>query len=265
MQREVVAAYDAISGEYDRQVEGDQWMRQVLWAHYKRIFRPGQRVLDIACGTGIDTIFLAQQGVQVTALDLAPGMIAQLQTKLASQQLAGQVEAHVMDFAALASWPPETFDGIISSFAGLNTVPDLRPFAANAAHVLRPGGHLVVHLLNGFSLWEWLGLLWRGQWRKARHLGQEPERTFLIGGQHVRHYLFFPDDAYRRFFSPAFHLRGAYGLGILRPPHSVRRIPSPVVAALHGLERRLHSRRPFIRWGRFFVLDLEKRGTGYER
>jgi hypothetical protein len=51
-----------------------------------------------------------------------------------------------------------------------------------------------------------------------------------------------------------------HGLGILRPPHTLRRIPAPLVVGLGKLERRLDSRRPFVNWGRLFVLELAKRG-----
>jgi ubiquinone/menaquinone biosynthesis C-methylase UbiE len=57
----VTAAYDAIAAGYDEQVRGDDWMRRKLHASFVRAFRPGERVLDVGCGTGIDALFLARQ------------------------------------------------------------------------------------------------------------------------------------------------------------------------------------------------------------
>jgi SAM-dependent methyltransferase len=254
--QELARAYDAIAEDYDRQIRGDEWMRRRLWDHYMRAFQPGQHVLDVGCGTGIDAVFLARQGVHVTGIDLSPEMIVQSRARVARQGLTASVDAFVMDIAHLSALPRSAFDGIISAFAGLNTLPDLAPFAADAARVLRPGGRLILHLLNRFSLWEWLGLLARRQWGAARRLSQQTERTFVVGGQLIRHYVFSPSEAYRRFFAPHFRLCQCCSLGVLRPPHTVQRIPSPVVETLGKLEQRLSSHRPFVNWGRFFVLDM---------
>lgn len=257
---ELSHAYDTIAEEYDRIVQVDEWVRQVLWSHYARVFHPGQDVLDVACGTGIDTLFLAQRGIRVTGVDISPGMVAQLELKAKRAGLADRVEACVLgDLNELSAWPPETFDGIISAFAGLNTVSDLAPFGANAARLLRPGGRVILHLLNRFSLWEWLWLLSRRQWAAAWRLGRHTERAFVIGGQSIRHYLFSAASAYQQFFARHFVLRHAYSLGALRPPPTVRRIPSPVVEVLGHLERWLGAQRPVVNWGRYFVLDLEKK------
>jgi hypothetical protein len=53
-------------------------------------------------------------------------------------------------------------------------------------------------------------------------------------------------------------LRGAYALGALRPPHTVRRVPPPLITALSALERLAAGQRPLLNWGRFFVLDMER-------
>lgn len=255
---DVARAYDAIAERYDQQVRGDEWMRQMLWDHYQRTFRAGHRVLDVSCGTGVDAIFLARQGIRVTGIDVSLGMVVRLRAKVARQGLQGYVNVFVLDAADLSPLPRDAFDGVVSAFAGLNTIRDLAPFAAGAARVLRPGGRLILHLLNRFSLWEWLGLVARGQWTAARRLSRQTERTFVIGGRPIRHYLFSIAETYQQFFAPHFQLRRSYSLGVLRPPHTVRRLPSPVVEALGVLERRLSSRRPFVNWGRFFVLDLER-------
>ncbi|HEX5502389.1 MAG TPA: class I SAM-dependent methyltransferase [Thermomicrobiales bacterium] len=253
----VAAAYDAIAAEYDAQVAGDAWMRRVLWARYAALFRPGRRVLDVGCGSGADAIFLARRGVRVTGIDVSPAMIARLEGKVRRLGLAGLVEARVMDVADLAAWHDRRFDGIVSAFAGLSTAPDLARFAADAARLLPPGAPMVLHLLNRTSLWEWLAHVAARRWPAARALRHQRERVFVIGGRPVRHYLYRPDEAYRA-FAGAFRLRRRYGLGALRPPHTLRRLPPPLIAVLDRLEVPLRARRPLADWGRFFVLELDR-------
>jgi SAM-dependent methyltransferase len=256
---EAARAYNAIAADYDRQLVGDTWMRRALWTRYSQAFRAGQRVLDVGCGTGDDAIYLAQRGVSVVALDVSAEMIARLRHKAAQAGVEARIEPIVGDFRDLTRWPDGSFDGIISAFAGLSTVPDLLPFAADAARLLRPRGRLIVHLLNRFSLWDWLGALARGEWQRARQLRSGRERRFVVGGVPVRHYLLAADEAYRRFFIPFFDLRAARGYGIFRPPHTVQAVPAWLVSALARIDRLVESTPPFAGWGRFFVLDLERR------
>lgn len=255
----MVEAYDAEAADYDAQVQGDAWMRNVLWDRYARLFSAGQSVLDVGCGTGTDAIFLAKRGIRVVGIDSSPAMIAEARGKLADRDAEEPVELRVMDVRDLDTLPRGAFDGLISAFAGLSTAVDLSGFAASAAGILRPRGHALLHLLNRTSLWEWLGLVRSRRIGAARRLGTQSVRTFTIGSGSVPHHLYRAAEAYRRFFSTDFALRRAYGIGILRPPHTVRRFPSTVVAGLDRLERPLRSVRPFRDWGRFFVLELEKR------
>lgn len=251
-------AYDRAAAEYDGQVQGDAWMRSVLWERYVRLFRPGQVVLDVGCGTGIDAFFLAQRGIRVMGMDASEAMVAQARAKLATARLRDLVEVRVMDVSELGTLERD-FDGIISAFASLSTVADLEGFAGTAARLLRPQGTMLLHLLNRSSLWEWLGLVRDRRWPAARGAWRLRQRDFRIGGQRVRHHLYRADEAYAQYFRPQFRLRRGYGLGILRPPHTVRRMPATLVAALDRLERPLRARRPFRDWGRFFVLELERR------
>jgi SAM-dependent methyltransferase len=300
-ERDVALAYDAIAETYDEAMQGDIWMRHRLWQHFDRVFKAGDRILDLACGTGADALYLASLGAHVVAIDASPGMIAQLQHKIGSgdearchQSPAGLatgarasrprvsgrrlarapsagphigwdaaptplIEARVLRVADIASWPAETFDGAISSFAGLSTDADLVTTAFNVSRVLRPGAHFVVHLLNRFSLWEWIGAVARREWTAAAAVGRNDVRGFTIGGHSVLHNVYDPDVTYARYFARWFSLREAYGLGVLRPPHTVRRVPLAVVSALEQIERAFGS-TPLLRGGgRFFVLDLERR------
>jgi SAM-dependent methyltransferase len=307
-------AYDRIAGVYDTQVQGGQWMRAVLWASYRRLFRPGQWVLDLSCGTGIDTLYLAQQGVHVVGIDISPSMIEQLQIKAERLGLSDRVQAYVHDVGDLPSWTldklalpqtrevrahdvlrqaqddhdepialrqaqddyrkpvalrqaqgdhgepvePPPFDGIISAFAGLSSLPDLASVANEAARLLKPGGIFVAHMLSRGNVWVRLDRVRRGQWGKALS-GGEHTMSVVIGGIPVRHYLYYPGEAYRYFFAPHFKLRRAYSLGSVRPPNAPRRLPSGCLGLLGSLERLMAGRYPFVNWGQFFVLEMEKR------
>jgi SAM-dependent methyltransferase len=256
----VAQAYDTLAGDYDRLVAEDLWMRHVLWSRYRSLFHPGERVLDVACGTGLDSLYLAGTGLQVAGIDASPGMIAQLRVKEERAGLAGRIETHVGDAADLSRWPAASFDGIVSAFAGLNTI-DLTAFAASAARLLRPGGRMIVHLLAPASLWQRLRLLARGRWREARELGSRRGRPVTIEGRTVEHALLPPDETYRRFFAREFALRRAYALGFLWPQAANAVLPFFLRRALGALEPRLGSLPTLRDGGRFFVLEMERRGV----
>jgi len=254
-------AYDAIAASYDDQVQGDSWMREVVQRHYTRLFNPGEHILDVGCGTGIDALFLASRGVRVTGIDHSPEMIGAFRSKIAVSGVSDLLDAHVLPIQDLSRLAAEHFDGLISAFASLSTLPDLEEFANNAARLVKPHGRLVLHLLNRFSLWEWLGYLSRADWQAARQVGRLRTREFTIGGRAVRHTMYFPHEAYDRFFRDCCALRAAYALGSLRPPHTVRRLPASVVSALERIDVRTGHLPLVQNAGRFFVLDLERLPT----
>lgn len=237
-------AYDTLAPDYDELVREDQPMREVLWKHYQRVVQPGNRVLELGCGTGLDTLFLARYGARVTAIDASHAMIARLLEKAEKSQLDDRIEAQVNDINLLNDFPSASYDAIVSAFAALNTVANLEKLAEEAARILRPGGRMIVHLLAPAGLWEKRG----------------PEETVGMNGHPVKHHLPSVDEAIR-FFNGPLHLRRAYGLGFLWPRWVGRRVPLVVARPFGHLEARLGVWPPFLNWGRFFVLDLENRAS----
>jgi SAM-dependent methyltransferase len=99
----------------------------------------GQRVLDVACGTGV----LAREAVtrvgatgRVFGLDLSPGMLA------VARSVAPEVELHAGSADALP-WPDGSFDAVVSQF-GLMFFPDRERALREMVRVLVPGGRLAV-------------------------------------------------------------------------------------------------------------------------
>ena len=187
-------------------------------------------------------------------------MIGALQSKAARDGLA--IEARVGDAADLSAWAAGSFDGIVSAFAGLNTV-DLERFAAEADRILRPGGRMVLHLHAPAAAWSVVRSLLRLRWTEAWALARRRELTTRIAGSPVHLILLPPLATWRRWFASRFSLLRACSLGFLWPQAANAWLPTGVRHTV-GLEPVL-GRLPVVReMGRFFVLELEKRDNGVQ-
>jgi phosphatidylethanolamine/phosphatidyl-N-methylethanolamine N-methyltransferase len=101
--------------------------------------QPGQRVLIVGAGTGLD-LPLFPPGVHVTAIDLTPAMVHRLLRRAARLQIP--VDARPMDAQHL-EFPDASFDAVILHLI-LAVVPDPVLCIREVQRVLRPGGSAVV-------------------------------------------------------------------------------------------------------------------------
>jgi phosphatidylethanolamine/phosphatidyl-N-methylethanolamine N-methyltransferase len=104
-------------------------------AHELLAVQPGERVLIVGCGTGLD-LELLPRDCAITAVDLTPAMVEK--TRARAGALALSVDARVMDASAL-SFPDASFDCVLLHLI-LAVVPDPHTTAREAARVLRIGG-----------------------------------------------------------------------------------------------------------------------------
>ncbi len=103
---------------------------------------PGQRVLDIGCGTGISTILAAARvtpGGEVTGADISTVMIDRARQRASEAGVANAVFA-VTD-AQTHPFPEGGFDRVISRF-GVMFFGDPAAAFANIARALKPGGRI---------------------------------------------------------------------------------------------------------------------------
>jgi SAM-dependent methyltransferase len=104
---------------------------------------PGERVLDMAAGTGALALAAAAAGARVAAIDFAPAMVARLAARFREGGHDRQgCAAAVMDGAALG-FGDGGFDAAFSVF-GVMLFADWRRGLAELARVLRPGGRAAV-------------------------------------------------------------------------------------------------------------------------
>lgn len=106
--------------------------------------RSGQRLLDMGCGRGRHARCFTELGLEVTGIDQSSESIA-----------AARVEVPGVDFRVhdmREALTAASFDVVVCLFTSLgysaDRMDDLRAVRA-AAHVLKPGGHFVLDVLNG--------------------------------------------------------------------------------------------------------------------
>lgn len=99
---------------------------------------PGDRVLDVAAGTGVSTAELAASGARAVACDFSLGMLRAGHRRADRRRLP-----FVAGDALALPFADEAFDAVTISF-GLRNVADVPLALRELARVTRPGGRLVV-------------------------------------------------------------------------------------------------------------------------
>jgi SAM-dependent methyltransferase len=120
--------------------EPNAWLR----AH-AHAWQSGQRVLCVADGEGRNSVWLARQGLQVDAFDIASVGVAKAR-RLAAQQ-GVSVNFAVRDCDAYP-WPQDHYDGVAAIFVQFADPAMRERLFANIKRCLKPGGTL---LLQGYT------------------------------------------------------------------------------------------------------------------
>lgn len=136
--------------------------REYVAVHHRLGVGEGDRLLDMACGSGLALELARVRGAVVSGIDASPRLVA-----VAADRNPG-ADVRVGDMGALP-WPDECFD-VVTSFRGIwGTTPD----AVREAHrVLVPGGRLCLTVWGNVGkspgAWMFTPFLWATE-QSVRH------------------------------------------------------------------------------------------------
>jgi len=233
--------------------------RYAVWRRFAKIFSPGQKLLELNCGTGIDAVHLAGKGIQLVACDISSRMI-----ELARQHAAATDTSALIDFKVLPNEEigslvgEDVFDGAFSNFCGLNCVEDLKTVARELTRLVRPGAPILLCMMGRFVPWEIAWFAARGEPGKAlRRLRRKDFRSADSGSVHIHR----PSvREMTRIMSPGFRLRSWGGVGIAVPPtyteNRMRHFPR-VIRGLAGIDRLIGDLPFFRRLADCVLLEFE--------
>jgi ubiquinone/menaquinone biosynthesis C-methylase UbiE len=212
-----VTMFDRLADSYDHIFTDSligKAQRQQTWDVMDREFSPGQRILEINCGTGVDALHLAQRGVHVTACDSSQRMVEVCRERFSKVRLRGSSTFRVLPTESVEELRNEgPFDGALSNFAGLNCVSNLASVGRQLATLLRPGAKALICIFGRYCAWEFIGYSAQAKFGKALRRLKHGVASTSFGA--IRYHTTYE---VQRDFAPHFRLVGIRGIGIAVPP-----------------------------------------------
>lgn len=140
--KDIRKQYNNFSGTFSHnQIEKNQVNREVMYNFIPNDLS-GKKVLDLACGDGVDANYYRELGGEVTGLDASEEMIELARNKYPDVDFK-------IGFAEDLPYQDEEFDCVFSKYA-IMTSADMKPIFNEVHRVLKPGGEFIYLVTHPF-------------------------------------------------------------------------------------------------------------------
>ena len=261
------AEFDNVAEGYDRHITGNRMnrlLRDRSLARLRSVFRSDRRLLEVGCGSGMETLPLLREGHEVVAVDISQRMLDVVAEKARKEGLTERfrpVKLRARDLDRLLDvCPPGSIDGAYSTYGALNCEPDLSTIPSALVRLLRPGGRFVAGVYNRWCLFETLGYGLSLQWHRAlgRRRNPVPVGTSRFC---IDVYAHSPGD-FERLFAQDFVVEALEGVPALLPPSDLTRYAEMFSRHFETLARWdewAGTRTPLARFGDHFLMTFRSR------
>ena len=256
--------FSLYAGVYDREFSMHPQVQRLRGRIYREAlatWQAGAMVLDLGCGTGEDALYLRRHGIEVTAADPSAGMIKELRTKIAAENVP--MRFIQLNAEQLGELPENSFEGIFSNFGALNCSGNLPSIFDECERILQDDGILMICLLNPHALWETAAFIARGHFRAAFRRWHKRSVKVPIGERSVPVW-YYSTSHVLRIARAKFEVRKITGLNIFSPPPSSFRFHEKhphLVRLLEAADQRIQSLPLVSRLGDHVLLSLQRKST----
>jgi SAM-dependent methyltransferase len=239
---------------YDERTRVDRYLRTRNLRILTETFSPGDRLIEIGCGTGTEAAAMTEYGCRLTLTDISLDML-----KIASGKLNGNGVFINLPAESIDCLMTE-FDGGYSSFGVLNCLGRLPGFFMKLSGILKPGSFFVASVINRLYWEDFLYYLsgatnyFINRVRGYGHVTFNGMRTDVIINYYSVRQL-------RNAARPYFSVSHCYALPVFLPPpytNPAEKLPGWLFGAAEKIDSILYRKFPFNRFGEQSVVVFQR-------
>jgi SAM-dependent methyltransferase len=237
------------------------WMRDRVRKHVLRYSKPGESLLELNAGTGLDAFYFSRLGFRVTATDNSDGMLAQMIFKNDQLPEGQRIVVKKLSYHDLDKLDSIKFDYIFSNFGGLNCTDRLVDIISRLPELLTQGGIATLVIMPRIAPWENLSIL-KGNKNAFRRWKTGGTPANVEGVKFLTYYYSVADV--KSMLKKNFEILSVESLGSAVPPPSMIDFPLKFPALFKFLaktEEKLGRFWPMNRWCDHFIITFRVRGT----
>lgn len=256
---EVRDFHNSIAGKYDELLQKNRFS-VILRSLFQKILSEygpgGKAVLDLGCGTGEDALFLSENGALVTAVDFSQNMLDAAQNKSRAYIGGKNIRFVKSDIEGFLNNNSTEFNLVISNFDAVNYIEDIPAFSNSTACALKPGGSLIVTVLNKVCLSEFFYSVMTLRLSRA-YWALVNRNKYLVNGLGLRS----PGEM-KKLMAENFTPVRVTGVGIFIPPHNLEGMYGKIsflLPALLQAEKLVRRNRLFCKFSDHYIIEMVKK------
>ena len=192
----------------------DKTMRKQVYNHICNYLKPKSKILELNSGSGIDAVFFASHGYDITATDISKGSEDYIKRKANSLNLKN-LNFQKCSFLELKNLSDQKYNYAFSNFGGLNCTDDLEMLAKSVHSVLKDGAMISLIVMGKYYPWDWI-YIFKGKIKRALIRLKKEGADANIEGETIRTFYHTPRKLQTK-FKPYFDFVSSENLGLFYP------------------------------------------------